>query len=325
MPETNGRIKELVEKLEDPDTAPHLRGLLDQAETLDEVTKAIQAYQHSQTDAMIERLASTVERLGALADQAARPEVFRAVEASIRTLTDLHESGSLEALREMATLATAAKNSMGDSVIERTAAAMEPLGALADRAARPEVSGALEEAVRTLTELHQSGALDALKQMALFATAAKNSMGDSVIERSAATMEKMMALADEMTKADLMRAMPAIEELVNSGSLEVLTQLATFAGSATHAFTDSIVERMLGMFENLVSRLMNPQIQEMIGAMVEGVHETMAEMKKQPYKKGVLGLIKTARDPEVQKSLQFFMNFAKNFHRSLTSPTGPKL
>jgi len=135
----------------------------------------------------------------------------------------------------------------------------------------------------------------------------------------------MMALMDEMAKADLMRAMPAIEELINSGSLEILAQMATFLGSATHAFTDSIIERMLSMFESMVSRLMNPQIQDLIGAAVDSAHETMNEMQQQPEKTGMLALWKTAGDPMVQKSLLFVMDFAKNFHKSLVSETGPRL
>jgi len=325
MSETNGNIKNLVEQLENPETSLHLQELLSQAGTLDEVTKTIQAYQNSQTDSMIERLASIMEPLGALANDVAKPEVFDALKSGIEKITELHSSGALDALTQMATFATAAKNSMGDSVIERSASTMESLGTLANEVAKPEVSDALQDGIKALTELHGSGALDALTQMGTFATAAKNSLTDNLVERSSVTMEKLIEMADEVAKADLVRVMPALQELVDSGSLETLTQMATFVGSATHAFTDSIVERMLSMFENLVSRLMNPQIQDLVGAMVEGAHNTMADMTEEPYKKGVLGLIKTARDPEVQKSLHFVMNFAKNFHRSLTSETGPRM
>lgn len=261
MIESNGNIKVLLEHLERPETSSHIQELMGQAATLNEVTKIIGAYQNSQTDAMIERMASIMEPLGALASEISKPETFEAIRTSISKIT----------------------------------------------------------------ELHSSGALDALSEMASFATAAKNSMTDSLLERSSDTLGKLVEIADEVVKADVVRVMPALQELINSGSLEILTQMATFMGSATHAFTDSIVERMLSMFENFVSRVMNPQVQELLGAMVEGVHVTMAEMKKEPYKKGVIGLIKTARDPEVQKSLHFVMNFAKNFHGSLTSEGGPKL
>jgi uncharacterized protein YjgD (DUF1641 family) len=325
MTDTNSNIKDLVEQLGQPDTASHVQELLGQAGTLGDVTKVIQAYQNSQTDGMIERLASIMEPLGALANEVAKPEVFGALTESIGKITELHSSGALDALTQMATFATAAKNSMGDSVIERAASTMEPLGALANEVAKPEVSNALQDSIKVLTELHSSGSLDALAQMATFAAAAKNSMTDSLVERSCVTMEKLVEMGDEVAKADLVRMMPALQELIDSGSLEILTQMATFAGSATHAFTDSIVERMLTMFENLISRLMNPQIQELFGAMVEGAHDTMAEMKEEPYKQGMFGLLKTARDPEVQKSLQFAMNFSKNFHKSLTSVSGPKL
>ncbi len=261
MTNTNGRIKDLVEELGQPDTASHVQELLSQAGTLSEVTKAIRAYQDSQTDAMIERMASIVEPLGTLANEVAKPEVF----------------------------------------------------------------DALRESIAKISELHSSGALDALTQMASFAAAAKNSMTDSLIERSSETMGKLVEIADEAAKADLGRVMPALQELIDSGSLEILTQMATFAGSATNAFTDSIVERMLTMFENLVSRLMNPQVQDLFGAMVEGAQVTMADMKEESYKTGMLELFKAVRDPEVQKGLLFMMNFAKNFHRSLTSVNGPQL
>ncbi len=325
MIETNGNIKVLLEYLERPETSSHIQELMGQAATLNEVTKTIGAYQDSQTDAMIERMASIMEPLGALASEIAKPEVFDAIRTSISKITELHSSGALDALTQMASFAAAAKNSMGDSVIERSAGTMESLGALATEAAKPEVSAALMDSIKALTELHSSGALDALTQMASFATAAKNSMTDSLLERSSDTLGKLIEIGDEVVKADVVRVMPALQELINSGSLEILTQMATFMGSATHAFTDSIVERMLSMFENFVSRIMNPQVQELIGAMVEGVHVTMADMKEEPYKKGIFGLLKTAKDPEVQKSLHFVMNFAKNFHKSLTSEGGPKL
>ncbi|OIP60633.1 MAG: hypothetical protein CO150_10455 [Nitrospirae bacterium CG_4_9_14_3_um_filter_53_35] len=261
MIKTNGNINALMEHLERPEISSHVQELLGQAATLSEVTRTIGAYQDSQTDPMIERMASILEPIGALASEIAKPEVFDAIRTSISKIT----------------------------------------------------------------ELHSSGALDALTQMASFAAAAKNSMTDTLLERSSDTMGKLIEIGDEVVKADVIRVMPALQELINSGSLEILTQMATFMGSATHAFTDSIVERMLSMFENFVSRIMNPQVQELIGAMVEGVQETMSDMKEEPYKKGIIGLLKTARDPEVQKSLHFVMNFAKNFHKSLTSEGGPKL
>ncbi len=322
----NGNLKGLVEQMEHPGTATHLQELLQQVETLDEVAKTIHAFRDSQTDAMIERLAATVERLGSLADEIARPEAFEALRGAMNQVTELSRSGALDALAQMAALASAARDSMNESLVERTAGNLEQLGSLVSEAAKPDVIEALHGSLHQLTELHRSGALDALTQLAMVTVAVKNSLTDSLVERSADTLGKVAEIAEEVLKADLMRAMPALQELVNSGSLQILTQMATFVGSASHAFTDSIVERVLTIVENLTSRLVNPQIQDLIGAMVEGTHTTMEDMKQQPYDKtGLLGLLKNARDPEVQKGLLFVMNMAKNFHRSLSSVTGPRM
>lgn len=74
--------------------------------------------------------------------------------------------------------------------------------------------------------------------------AARDSMTDEMVGRIASTISDGAELMDQVNRAGLGRAIPALAELVKNGDLERLVQLARLYGSAQDAMTDEMVGRL---------------------------------------------------------------------------------
>src|SRR5450759_520575 len=74
--------------------------------------------------------------------------------------------------------------------------------------------------------------------------AARDSMTDEMVSRLASTVSDGVELMDQVNRARLGRAIPALAELVNNGDLDRLVQLARLYGSAQDAMTDEMVGRL---------------------------------------------------------------------------------
>ncbi len=104
--------KKLTEK---PQTLEHLLSIIDRLDTLDEFSAILQAQKESVTDAMIERMAGTAEKLAELTELA--------LNYNLKPLLDTGESfinsGTLNDLAELANAVASAKRMMTDGLIER--------------------------------------------------------------------------------------------------------------------------------------------------------------------------------------------------------------
>lgn len=74
--------------------------------------------------------------------------------------------------------------------------------------------------------------------------AARDSMTDEMVSRLSSTVSGGVELLDQVNRAGLARAIPALAELVANGDLERLVQLARLYGSAQDAMTDEMVGRL---------------------------------------------------------------------------------
>ena len=74
--------------------------------------------------------------------------------------------------------------------------------------------------------------------------AARDALTDDMIGRIAAAAGDGAELLDQVNRAGLSRAIPALAQLVHNGDLERLVQLARLYGSAQDAMTDEMVGRL---------------------------------------------------------------------------------
>jgi uncharacterized protein YjgD (DUF1641 family) len=75
-------------------------------------------------------------------------------------------------------------------------------------------------------------------------TAAKDALTDEMVARLASTAGDAMELMDQANRAGLGKAIPALAQLVSSGDLERIVQLARLYSSAQDALTDEMVGRL---------------------------------------------------------------------------------
>jgi uncharacterized protein YjgD (DUF1641 family) len=178
--------------------------------------------------------------------------------------------------------------------------------------------------------------------------AARDSLTDEMVTRLAATAGETITLLDQVNRAGLARALPALTQMVNNGDLERLSQLARLYSSAQDALTDEMVSRLAetvgnglslldrasrGGAENVVRVLeslqasgalerlssMLPQLIERLGMvqdLLQSVDDAAAASRAaQPSAGGLGGLWHLLRDPESQDTLRFLLAVGKQLRQ----------
>lgn len=178
--------------------------------------------------------------------------------------------------------------------------------------------------------------------------AARDSLTDEMVTRLAATAGETITLLDQVNRAGLARALPALTQMVNNGDLERLSQLARVYSSAQDALTDEMVSRLAetvgnglslldrasrGGAENVVRMLeslqasgalerlstMLPQLIErlaMVQDLLQSVDDAAAASRAaQPSAGGLGGLWHLMRDPESQDTLRFLLAVGKQLRQ----------
>jgi hypothetical protein len=82
------------------------------------------------------------------------------------------------------------------------------------------------------------------EEMRRLAEAARDALTDEMVTRLAGTAGEAMELVDQVNRAGLGKAIPALAQMVNNGDLERLVQLARVYSSAEDALTDEMVGRL---------------------------------------------------------------------------------
>jgi uncharacterized protein YjgD (DUF1641 family) len=183
--------------------------------------------------------------------------------------------------------------------------------------------------------------------------AARDAMTDEMIARLATTMAEAADLMDQINRAGLGRAIPALAELVHNGDLARIVKLARVYGSAEDALTDEMVgrltetvgnglslldrfarggaDRVITILEGLESCGALQQISEALPNMAErmarlqimvgAIEEAAATSRAQPPSRGgVGGLWQMMRDPDTQDTLRFLLEVGKQLRARSLAP-----
>src|SRR5271167_691855 len=87
-------------------------------------------------------------------------------------------------------------------------------------------------------------AVDTGQEMRRVAEAARDSLTDEMVTRIAGTASDAVELLDQVNRAGLAKAIPALAQMVNNGDLDRLVQLARVYGSAEDALSDEMIGRI---------------------------------------------------------------------------------
>jgi uncharacterized protein YjgD (DUF1641 family) len=179
-------------------------------------------------------------------------------------------------------------------------------------------------------------------------SAARDAVTDEMVTRLASTAGDAVELMDQVNRAGLGRAIPALAEMVNNGDLNRLVKLARVYSSAEDALTDEMVSRLtetVGNGLSLLDRFSRGGAEHVV-KMLEGLQESgalerLATMLPQladrlatvqvvlqsidaaatasrtapPSAGGVGGLWHLMRDPETQDTLRFMLAIGKQLRK----------
>ncbi|APZ41717.1 hypothetical protein [Acidihalobacter ferrooxydans] len=98
-----------------------------------------------------------------------------------------------------------------------------------------------------VAELTDNGDLDSLVHLARMIGSAQDALTDDMIGRLAGIAGGGIDMLDRVNRSGVVKALPAIAQMVDNGDLERITHLARLIGSAEDALTDDMVGRLAGI------------------------------------------------------------------------------
>ena len=120
----------------------------------DELPDALGAAANAFTDSMVERMASNLSNTLEVLDRLSNPDTREAVDALLDGITQLHRTGDLAALFELAHVMGAVRAAATDSMIERGATLVEHL---VNNMANEEVADLAHQTQQAMREARQEG------------------------------------------------------------------------------------------------------------------------------------------------------------------------
>jgi uncharacterized protein YjgD (DUF1641 family) len=250
---------------------------------------------------------------------------------------------------EVERVIAAARDALSDEMVSRLASSAGSTMELLDQVNR----AGLDRAIPALTELVNNGDLNRLAKLARVYGASEDALTDEMIGRLTQAVGDGLALMDQVNRAGLDRAIPALAEMVNNGDLNRLVKLARVYGSAEDALTDEMVGRLTdtvgsglslldrfsrGGAEHVVKMLEDlqgsgaleriattlPKLESrltMVHELLQSLDAAAAASRAAPASPGGFGgLWNMLRDPESQDTLRFMLSLGKQLRKDLGKP-----
>jgi uncharacterized protein YjgD (DUF1641 family) len=241
---------------------------------------------------------------------------------------------------EVERVLAAARDALTDEMVGRLSSTAADAMDMIDQVQR---SG-LAKAIPSLARLVNDGDLERLAQLARVYAAGQDAVTDEMVTRLTDAVGGGLALIDQVQRAGLERAIPALVQLVDNGDLQRLVRLARVYSSAEDAVTEEMVgrlaetiggglslldrlnrgggERVVAMLERLentgaLEKMANtvPRLLErldQVHTMLECIEHAATESAKAPRSTGGVGTLwRMMRDPETQDTLNFLMLLGK--------------
>jgi uncharacterized protein YjgD (DUF1641 family) len=257
-------------------------------------------------------------------------------------------SGQTEEARavnlEVERVVSAARDALTDEMVTRLASTAGDAVELMDQVNR----AGLVRAIPTLAQMVNNGDVERLSQVARLYSSAQDALTDEMIGRLSEAVGEGLALLDQVNRAGLDRAIPALAEMVHNGDLNRLVKLARVYGSAEDALTDEMVGRLMDTVGNGLSLLdrfsrggadhvvkmleglqqsgalerlatMLPQLADRLATVQEvlqSIDAAAAASRAAPASAGGIGgLWQMMRDPEAQDTLRFMLAVGKELRK----------
>ena len=183
-----------------------------------------------------------------------------------------------------------------------------------------------------VAELTENGDLENLVHLARLVGSAEDALTDDMIGRLAGIAGGGLDMLDRVNRSGVIKALPAIAQLVENGDLERIVALARLVGSAEDALTDDMIGRLarlasegLSLFDRLTRSdgfmgrlrvLERADVQEAFTSFLEAVCAARVEAQQaEPSTGGLGGLLKLAREPQTQDAMRFMVSMANHLNK----------
>jgi uncharacterized protein YjgD (DUF1641 family) len=178
-------------------------------------------------------------------------------------------------------------------------------------------------------ELVANGDLDNLVHLARLIGSAQDALTDDMIGRLAGAMTGGLEMLDQANRSGIVKALPAIGRMIESGDLDRIANLARLVGSAEDALTDDMIGRLSRVlseglflvdrltrsegFMQMIAILERDDIQDTLTQTLRAVSKAREQAQSAPAPKGGLGgAIRLLSDPDTQSALHLLGNVSKN-------------
>ena len=183
-----------------------------------------------------------------------------------------------------------------------------------------------------MTEAKQGNGSTATEIERLVASA-QDALTDDMVTRLSATLGDGLDLLDRVNRSGIIRALPAIAQLVENGDLDRLISLARFGAAMEDSLSDDIVNRLalvVTALASVVYKLARSRLIDVFGRdevqcalvdVAEAACAAKAATEALPMPKGgIAGLWQLAKDPGTQDALRFMalVSWQMRKHREST-------
>lgn len=161
---------------------------------------------------------------------------------------------------------------------------------------------------------------------------AQDALTDDMVVRLSATLGDGLDLLDRVNRSGIVRALPAITQLVENGDLDRLISLARLMAAVEDSLSDDIVNRLALVgtemaalvdklarnegFVKLIDILGREEVQCALVDLAEAACAAKTETAALPAPKGGLGgLWQLAKDPGTQDALRFMALVSKQLRK----------
>ena len=161
---------------------------------------------------------------------------------------------------------------------------------------------------------------------------AQDALTDDMVTRLSATVGDGLDLLDRVNRSGIVRALPAITQLVENGDLERLVNLGRFVAAMEDSLSDDIVNRLALVvtelaslvdkmarnegFVKLIDILGRDEVQCALVDLAESACAAKTEAAALPAPRGGWGgLIQIAKDPGTQDALRFMALVSKRLRK----------
>jgi uncharacterized protein YjgD (DUF1641 family) len=143
---------------------------------------------------------------------------------------------------------------------------------------------------------------------------------DTMVERLATTAGVALEVVDRLNEEDTRSAIHTIIDRITEfhriGALDTLFETVLLVHAMRSAATDSIVDRLFSIVEQVANILGSETMLECADDLLSSLDKAATQSAAEPAKGGIMPMISMLSKPEAQQTLQFLLKFGAELNKA---------